>query len=112
MNLQDTIRKVLKEEIKSSLKLRRVLSMLDYEVEYRLSTIYKPDNICRYESGEELLDVVGEAAIESMYYNYFGNMDDNSKEWERTYYDMVHYIDMKYGERIKDYYNNNCENKV
>jgi hypothetical protein len=25
---------------------------------------------------------------------------------------MVHYIDMKYGERIKDYYNNNCENKV
>jgi hypothetical protein len=112
MNLQDTIRKVLKEEIKSSLKLRRVLSMLDYEVEYRLSTIYKPDNICRYESGEELLDVVGEAAIESLYYNYFGNMDDNSKECERTYYYMVHFIDMKYGERIKDYYNNNCENKV
>jgi hypothetical protein len=36
MNLQDTIRKVLKEEIKSSLKLRRVLSMLDYEVEYKV----------------------------------------------------------------------------
>jgi hypothetical protein len=112
MNLQDTIRKVLKEEIKSSLKLRRVLSMLDYEVEDSLKRVYRPDNICQYKDGEELVAVVGEAAIESMYYNYFGNMDDNSKEWERTYYDMVHYIDMKYGERIKDYYNNNCENKV
>jgi hypothetical protein len=112
MNLQDTIRKVLKEEIKSSLKLRRVLSMLDYEIEDRLKKVYKPNVICLYKNGEELLEVVSEDAIESMYHNYFGDMDDNSKEWERTYYDMVHYIDMKYGERIKDYYNNNCENKV
>ena len=110
MNLQDTIRKVLKEEIKSSLKLRRVLSMLDYEVEYRLSTIYRPDNICRYESGEELLDVVGEAAIDSMYWNYFANIDDNSGEWEEIYHDMVKYITDKYGEKIKEYYHINCGN--
>jgi hypothetical protein len=111
-DLQEQIRRILKEETKMNIRLRRRLGMLDYEIEFRLRAVYTPDNICRYESGEELLDVVGEAAIESMYYKYFGNMDDNSKEWERTYYDMVHYIDMKYGERIKDYYNNNCENKV
>lgn len=110
MSLQQTIRRILKEETKMNIRLRRRLDMLDYEIEYRMGKIYRPDNICRYESDEELLDVVSEAAIDSMYWNYFANIDDNSGEWAEIYYDMVKYIRHKYGEKIKEYYRTNCVN--
>jgi hypothetical protein len=58
--------------------------------------------------GEELLDVVGETAIDSMYWNYFANIDDNSVEWGEIYYDMFEYIKNKYGEKIIEYYKINC----
>jgi hypothetical protein len=51
-----------------------------------------------------------EAAIESMYWNYFANIDDNSGEWSEIYYGMVKYIKDKYGEKIKEYYHINCGN--
>jgi hypothetical protein len=107
-DLQEQIRRILKEETKMNTRLRRRLDMLDYEVEHRLSVIYRADTICRYESGEELLDVVSEAAIDSMYWNYFANIDDNSREWSVMYYGMVEYIKDKYGEKIKEYYHINC----
>jgi hypothetical protein len=109
-DLQEQIRRILKEERKMNTSLRRRLGMLDYEVEHRLSVIYRADTICRYESGEELLDVVSEAAIDSMYWNYFADIDDNSGEWREIYHDMVKYITDKYGEKIKEYYHINCGN--
>lgn len=109
-DLQEQIRRILKEETKMNIRLKRRLGMLDYEVEHRLSVIYRADTICRYESGEELLDVVGEAAIDSMYWNYFANIDDNSAEWGEIYHNMVKYITDKYGEKIKEYYHINCGN--
>jgi hypothetical protein len=109
MNPQEQIRKILKEDTNGNIRLRRRLSMLDYEVEYRLSATYRPDYICRlYKSGEELLDVVMETAIESMYYNYFSNIDDNSGEWGEIYWNMVEYVRNKYGDKIKEYYHINC----
>jgi hypothetical protein len=100
--------RIIEEETKMNIRLRRRLGMLDYEVEHRLSVIYRADTICRYESGEELLDVVGDAAIDSMYWNYFANIDDNSAEWGEIYHNMVKYITDKYGEKIKNYYVENC----
>lgn len=60
MNLQKKILRILKEETKINTRFRRRMGILDDEVVYRLKKIYRPDNICRYESGEELLDVVEE----------------------------------------------------
>lgn len=109
MKLQEQIRKILKEETNTSIRLRRRLSMLDYEVESKLKSVYRPDKICGlYKSGEELLNVVMETVIESMYYNYFSNIDDNSGEWGEIYRDMVKYITNKYGDKIKEYYHINC----
>lgn len=109
MNLQEHIRRIVKEETKMNIRLRRRLEMLDYEIESKMRAVYRPDNICEnYRSGEELLDVVGEAAIDSMYWNYFANIDDNSVEWGEIYYDMVEYIKNKYGEKIIEYYKINC----
>ena len=111
MNLQETIRRILKEETKMNIRLRRRLGMVDDEFHRLMSAVYRPDIICGYyRSGEELLDVVGTAVIEFMYYNHFADIDDNSGEWSEIYYDMVEYIKDKYGEKIKEYYHINCGN--
>ena len=111
MNLQEQIRRILKEETKMNTRLRRRLGMVDDEFHRLMSAVYRPDIICGYyRSGEELLDVVGEAVIEFMYYNHFADIDDNSGEWGEIYYDMVKYIKDKYGEKIKEYYHINCGN--
>jgi len=108
MDIRKNIKKILKEETKMSFRLRRRLDMLDWEVEYKLSAIYRPNNICQYKNGDELVEVVMEAAIDSMYWNYFADTDDNSGEWANMYYDMVKYIREKYGDKIKEYYHINC----
>ena len=108
MNLKEHIKIILLEETKISPSLKRRLSSLDDEFNRLMSSVYRPDNICRYKSGEELLDVVGEAVIEFMYYNHFADIDDNSREWSEMYYGMVNYIKDKYGEKIKEYYHINC----
>jgi hypothetical protein len=110
-DLQEQIRRILKEQTNMNNRLKRRLGMLDYEIESKMRAVYRPDNICEnYRSGEELLDVVVEAAIDSMYWNYFANTDDNSKEWGEIYHNMVKYITDKYGEKIKEYYHINCGN--
>ena len=110
-NLQEQIRRILKEETDVSTYLRRRIGMLDYEIEHRLSAIYRPNNICQYENEDELLDVIMEAAIDSTYWNYFGNIDDNSKEWVKLYNEMVQYVMDKYGDEIRNYYIDNCGSK-
>jgi len=111
MNLQEQIRRILKEETKLVTRLRRRLDMLDYEVEYGLKTTYTPDYICRkFASDEELLDVVIDTSIEHMHWNYFGDIDEDSEEYALLYISMVDYINKKYGKEIKEYYHINCGN--
>jgi hypothetical protein len=110
MNLQEHIRRIIKEETKIPKMLRRRLDHLDDEVYYRMGRVYTPNNICRFESGEELLEVMSDAVVDSMYYTYFSNVDDNSKEWGIMYRTMIKYIDDKYGDKIKEYYHINCGN--
>jgi hypothetical protein len=103
--------RIIEEETKMNIRLRRRLGMLDYEIESKMRAVYRPDNICEnYRSGDELVEVVMEAAIDSMYWNYFADTDDNSGDWVNMYYDMVKYIREKYGEKIKEYYHINCGN--
>ena len=110
-NLQEQIRRILKEETEMNTYLRRRIDMLDYEIEYRLGRIYTEGNICQYENEDELLDVMVEASIDSMYWNYFANIDDNSKEWSELYHDMYEYLTDKYGDEIRNRYIDNCGSK-
>ena len=102
------IRTILKEETKMNTRLRRRLGMVDNEFYRLMSAVYRPDNICRYRSGEELLDVVGEAVIEFMYYNHFQDMNYDSLEWIDVYQEMANYIENTYGEKLINYYHLNC----
>jgi tetrahydromethanopterin S-methyltransferase subunit G len=115
MNLQENIRKVLKEDRKLSNFLRRRLHMLDYEVEYYFNEIehrigpYSGIDICViYKNGVRLFETIMETAINAMYYNHFSHIDDNSGEWAHEYLDMVDYIRNKYQDKIMKYYDDNC----
>ena len=110
MNLHEHIRNILREETKMNPLLRRRLHLIDDEVESRIGTIYTPQNICRFESAEELLDVITDAVIDSMYFNYFSGLNDDGRLWNEMYQDMADYIKNKYGKSIMVYYQNNCEN--
>ena len=107
MNLQEHIRKVLKEDRKLSNFLRRRLENLDYEVErYK---VWGGHNICIFfKSDIEYFETIMENAIDFMYYNYFSNIDDNSGEWAHIYLDMVNYIRKNYQYKIMKHYDDNC----
>jgi hypothetical protein len=110
MKLQETIKRILNEETQLQTRLRRRIHLIDDEVEFRLLLNYTPKNICRFENDEELLEVIIESSIEAMYFTYFSGIDDSSKEWSDMYYQMYNYINNKYGEKIKEYYQTNCVN--
>jgi len=109
-NLQEHIRKVLHEETKIPMMLIRRLHYLDDEVQVRMRRFYTPKDICGFRSGEELLEVISNDTTEEMYYTYFSDVDDKSKEWGMMYRTMIEYINDKYGDKIKEYYHINCGN--
>jgi len=108
MNLHEHIRNILREETKINPVLRRRLHLIDDEVEMRLRTIYTPKNICRFESGEELLEVITDAVIDNMYFKCFSDLNDDGRLWNEVGQDMDDYIKNKYGDKIMEYYNINC----
>jgi hypothetical protein len=109
MNLQEHIRKVLREDRKLSNFLKRRLKNLDYEVDSRLNNTFGGSNICIFfKSEEDFFETIMENAIEAMYYNYFSHIDDNSGEWAHEYLDMVDYIRKKHKDKIMKHYDNNC----
>jgi hypothetical protein len=109
MNLQEHIRRILREERKLSSSLIRRLDMLDYEVERGLNGPFGGRNICIFfKSEEEFFESVMENAIDAMYYNHFSHIDDNSGEWAHEYLDMVDYIRNKYKSKIMKHYDDNC----
>ena len=115
MNLQENIRRVLRENRKPSNFLRRRLEMLDYEVksnfyeiEHRVGTYSGIDICVIYDSGVRLFETIMENSIYVTYYKHFSHIDDNSGEWAHTYLDMVNYIRNKYQHKIMKYYDDNC----
>ena len=111
MKLQQIIRRILKEETtQKNIRARRRISVIDELIPHKIKYYYKPDSICRYESGEELLEVIMFSVIENMYWDYFSNIDDNSEEWKGMFEFMEEYIKDNYGDEIKKYYHINCGN--
>ena len=112
--IQENIRRVLKEKRKLSNFLLRRLEMLDYEVESRLDNTFggihwSSGNICLFFKNEvDFFETIMEESIDSMYYNYFSHIDDNSGEWAHEYLDMVDYIRKKYQHKIMKHYDDNC----
>ncbi len=109
MNLQENIKRILREDRKLSNFLKRRFDMLNYEVESRLNNTFGGGNICIFfKSEEDFFETIMEESIDFMYYNYFSNIDDNSGEWAHIYLDMVNYIRKNYQYKIMKHYDDNC----
>jgi len=109
MNLQENIRRILKEERKLSNSLIRRLNSLDYEVDRGLNGPFSGANICIFfKSDVEFFESVMENAIDAIYYKHFSNIDDGSGEWAHEYLDMVDYIRKKHKNKIMKHYDDNC----
>ena len=92
------------------IRLLRRIHNIDSLVEHSIKSIYTLPKICiLYDSGEILLDVIIEYVVDRLYYDYFSDIDDSSKEWEEMYNIIVKYARTTHGERIIEYYNKNCE---
>ncbi len=107
MKLKEIIKRVLKEE-RAPIKVLRRIHEIDREFKRLMSTVYRPDNICRYDDGKMLVRVITEAILENLYYSTFHMVDDTSDEWERIVDFIYEYVRENYGEKLIDYYNDNC----
>lgn len=110
MNIRESIKRILQEETDIPIRLRRRLLFIDDMVPFKIKHYYKPNTICRYESDEEFFEEVMYSVIDTMYWDYFGDIPDNSNEWTNMFYIMEKYIRGNYGDKLKEYYHINCGN--
>ncbi len=120
MNLQETIRKVLREETNFPISMRRrlkpifwpekrhYLNPIDHEIDRLVSKVYTPNKICNYIDANELIEVIVYACAENLYYNTFYDINDQSEEWEIIFQSLSNYIRDKYGDKIREYYKHHC----
>ena len=108
MGLKQTIRKILNEESKVPVEVRRRISEVDFNVDYSIKEIKRQyGSICKLNE-TEFIETVIDKTIDEMYWVYFSDMDDNSQEWGATYRLLVHYIEDKFGDKLKKTYHINC----
>ena len=109
MNLQESIRRILKEETNSRLSARRRFHELDELLYELLATYYSPDKICKYRNEYEFFEHITYNIIaDNMYYRHFEHIDDLSEEWNQLYRMMEDYLLKKYQDKLEKYYHINC----
>ena len=107
MNLQETIKRILREET-VPISVRRRIHAIDWQIEFAVrEVVSQHTNICNMgESG--FIETVTEKTIDSMYWDFFSDMDDNSAEWTSSYYFMLKYINDKFLNELRKNYHMNC----
>ena len=104
---------VLREEMRP-LKVMRRTHLIDNEIAKLLDRVYYDKRICgRYDDANMFMNVVQEAVLENLYFSTLHNMmDDTSEEWESSANFIYDFIKDSYGEKLKDYFNNMCNERV
>jgi hypothetical protein len=111
MNIQEQIKRILREDFTNAPNsVRRRLTSIDWEIGFAVKEVTKQYlTICNL-TETEYVDTVIEKTIDSMYWNFFSDMDDNSKEWVNSYRLMLKYIEDKFLDKLKEHYHINCGN--
>lgn len=109
MNLKKTIKRILIQETKIPISVRRRSHNIDLGIEFFLEKVYTVPKICDlYGSYDEFIQVMSDTVAERMYNYHFSDLDDNSREWEDIYYGIMEYMDQIWGDRLTTYFNENC----
>ena len=81
MNLQEHIKRILREERELSIYLIRRLNMLDYEVKKNMKGPLTGSSICVFfKSNIEYFESIMENSIDVMYYNHFSHISSSYVE--------------------------------
>lgn len=107
MSIRNDIKRILREETVPTL-VRRRITEIDWQIQFAVKEVKRQNsNICNM--GEDgFVETVVEKTIEQMYWDFFSDMDDNSKEWTSSYYFMIRYINDNFVEKLKQHYHMNC----
>lgn len=111
-NLEESIRKILREEISNPVNLiKRRLNTVDWLVDFSVKEIQRQykGNICNAGNPENFLFLVIEKTGDEMYLDYFADLiDENSKEWEEMYEFISIYVEDKFGDELRQHYHTQC----
>lgn len=111
MNIQESIRRMLREEISNPVNLiKRRIDTVDWLVEFSVREIQRQyGNICKVRTFEIFLFIVIEKVGDGMYWDYFANtIDDDSEEWTKMYEFISIYVEHKFGDKLRQHYHTQC----
>ncbi len=111
MNLQETIRKVLREETSNPINLiLRRLESVDWLVEFSVREIQRQYNgICNVRTPENFVEIVIEKTGDGVYWDYFSeSIDEGSDEWGQMYRFIEKYVEAKFGDTLRSNFNRLC----
>jgi len=91
-------------------RIKRRTQILDFYVDKLLGSQYYFETICdNFISADKYLESLIEVVAHRVYYNYFGDIDEESKNWSDIYDYIESYIQNIHGVKIKNHYNKICE---
>jgi hypothetical protein len=67
-------------------------------------------NICDYDL-DEFITMIIQWVCERMYYDYFGDIDDESEEWSSIHNIIVKYVESVHSNNIEQFYSDACRTK-
>ena len=106
MNLKESIKRILREET-VPLFVRRRIDAVDWQIDFAVKEVNRQYNVCNL--GEDgFIDTVIQKTIDSMYWDFFSDMDDNSDEWTSAYHYMERYINNNFVNKLRENYHLNC----
>ena len=107
--LQESVRRILKEETSDEMFIRRRLHELDNLLVDLVKNEYGPNKICNYRNSEEYIEhLIFNIINDHMYYIHFDHIDDTSGEWGKLFRIMEGYLRGKYESELETYYHTNC----
>jgi hypothetical protein len=115
MNLQESIRKILREETSNPINLiLRRLESLDWLVEFSVREIERQYNgICKVRTPENFVEIVIEKTGDGMYWDFFAEtIDDSSDEWGQMYRFIEKYVETKFGDTLRSNFNRLCSRRI
>ena len=99
---------IITEEQNLKIKVLRRLSAVDFMLN-NLSNFSSGIflNLCKYDF-DDVFTMIIQWACENMYYDYFGDLEDDSEEWAYVHSVIVKYIETYHSETVKDFYDKKC----
>lgn len=100
---------IITEQQYRKIYLSRRLYAIDDEIDNFFRRIV-PRNFCKFGADGAIEDAI-DFVVDRMYFDYFGDIDDSSEEWESVYKMIKQYVRKAHSDKIIDFYNKICSIK-